>query len=553
MDEVISRECKFVFHLPAINDVRVDTHVIKELLTYSDGRTEPNLRILENFKRPFWITKEHYQNHTRKKESESIERLNQYHSTDSDLARNIAMRLGPRFIGKTSMRDIRKSPYVYGVDIEGKTIIKKMYQDKYPDAVTRYTDAKLDIETDTITDTVIVTSIHMIGKSFVVILKDAVKDIPNKESQLEYLFDKYIPKTPLTENIKKEFKFVDTEIELVTEVIKKAHEWKPDFISVWNIDYDMTKMLEVCKKFDVDPKDIFSDPSLPVELREFEYVRGNSQKRTASGKVSPINKEEQWHIVRCPATFYWIDAMSSHRYIRVGGKTVPGGYSLDNILEYELGDKLKKLKFKTLENVNLVGIEWHRYMVANRMLEYIIYNMWDGISMIQLDEKTKDLGYSLPMLAGYSSFDIFNSGPKRIVDALHYFYLERGKVLGTKAVLKDDKEDLGLKNWIVLLPSERIKENGLKVIEECGEICTNARGHTYDADQVSGYPSDTQAANVSKETTINEIVDIEGIDKDVYMLQNINLLFGKVNATEYANTMFNTPSLSELYRIMNIA
>jgi len=61
--------------------------------------------------------------------------------------------------------------------------------------------------------------------------------------------------------------------------------------------------------------------------------------------------------------------------------------------------------------------------------------------------------------------------------------------------------------------------------------------------QVSGYPSNTQAANVSIDTTSKELKSIDGIPLDVFRYQNINLLFGKVNALEYGNKMFQLPTL----------
>ena len=60
------------------------------------------------------------------------------------------------------------------------------------------------------------------------------------------------------------------------------------------------------------------------------------------------------------------------------------------------------------------------------------------------------------------------------------------------------------------------------------------------------YPSDTLAANVSKDTTMREIVTIEGIDKDDFKLNNINLIFGKVNHVDYVTSMMNFPTLQTL-------
>ena len=84
------------------------------------------------------------------------------------------------------------------------------------------------------------------------------------------------------------------------------------------------------------------------------------------------------------------------------------------------------------------------------------------------------------------------------------------------------------------------------MIEEDSDLRTNVRGHTYDSDQVSGYPSNGMSSNVSKDTTSKQVLEIEGIDKDVFKLQNINLMFGKVNSIEYCTEMFNFPKPMEM-------
>lgn len=549
--KIIGRECKFVLHLEEIAEVRPDTHVVKEIIHYEDGTTEPNLRTVYGFKRPFWITKPHYQNHTDKKESEDISKLNEFTSTQSRLATSIAARLGQRYVGKKTLREVSSSPYVYGTDVSSCAYIKNTYRTKYPDAISNNKVAVLDIEVNTETNTMIVLALAMEDKLFCAIHNDLIKNYKDVNRQLEYLFDKYIPKTFITENIKKEFLIVKDEGEMIIESFKRAHEWKPDICAIWNINYDIPYILSKCEKFNIDPKDVFSDPNLPKELRYFRYKEAADVKKKASGISTPVNVEDQWHVVYTPAHFWWIDAMSAYRQIRIGSKTVSGGFSLDNVLKKTLGDSLMKLKFEDGAEVHK-GIDWHKYMVKNKPLEYIIYNNWDVLSILHLDDTTKDLKSTISVLSGISGFDIFNSGPKRIVDALHFFYIERGKVLATRDASNygsdDDDEDslLGLKGWIVLLPSSRIKENGAKVIKENPNLTTNMRFYTYDVDQVSGYPSNTQACNVSKDTTRKEIIAIGSHGKEFFIINNINLMFGKVSHVEYCTNMFKFPELLDL-------
>lgn len=480
--DIVGKECVFVTHLPAIENFRHDTHIVKEIIHHADGTKERRLRVLENFKRPFWITKPHYQIHKQKKESEELEKVNQFSSTQSDLIKNVSSRLGGKYVGKPDYRKVSDNPYVYGIDVDAKTMIKQAYLTKYPGLVSPYMVATLDIETNTDTNEIVIISLAMEDKIFTVFRKDIIKNDIKIESQLHHLFKKHIPVTDMTQKIAVEYKVVNLEIELVTEVLKKAHEWGPDFIAVWNIVFDMQFMLKVCDKYGVDPKDIFSDPNLPKNLRYFNFKLGTQQKVTEKGVYKSLSPEEQWHVVTAASKFYWLDAMSAHRYIRVGGKTIPGGYGLDNVLSAELGETHKKLKFESDETTNIVGIDWHKYMLNNKPLEYIIYNQWDVLSMIEMDNKTKDLKTNINILSGPSSFAIFNSGPKRIVDALHFFYLSHGKVLGCKSAMLVDDKLLGLDGWIAILSASRVIDNGLKIIAEDENMTTNMRGHVGDAD-----------------------------------------------------------------------
>jgi len=445
---IVGRECVFATHLEAIPDVRDDTHLVKEIIHFKDGTRKRNLRVVKNYQRPFWITKEHYQNHKQKKESESLDKVNRYLSTQSDLGKNVASRLGGRYIGRKSLRDVCDSPYVYGLDVNAATMIKEQYQSKYPDCITPLSVAIYDTEVDTYNEEIVIATTAMKGKIYTGILS---RIIPNKKDlydRLKYIYNKHIPKTQFTENVEIEYVLFDNEIDLVIATINKAHEWQPDILAMWNAKYDVEHIIDACERANVDPKDIFSDPSLPPELRHFKLKYGATSKLTESGKYTPLAGHEQWHTYTAASSFYIIDAMATYNYVRVNTKAVPGGYSLDNILKQELGDGYQKLKFLSEETLHLHGIDWHRYMLAKQPLEYVIYNQYDCLSMLILDNKTKDLETNLSTLIGCSSFDIFNSGPKKIVNGLHFFYLSNNQVLGSKPSRRDDDKVLGLDNWI---------------------------------------------------------------------------------------------------------
>lgn len=551
---IIARECRFVTHLRK-TETREDTHLVKELIHYEDGTKEPFLRILKNYLRPFYVTKEHFRNHKDKKESELLSRLIEYHSTESDLAENIAKRLKGTFPRRQfpTMYDVSASPYLYGTDISTANLIKHAYSVKYPDVNTPFRVAIFDIETDTLTEEIIVASLCLDNKVYIGILKKLLENKIKPIEQLEYLYQKHIPETDISKNITPVFKILDTELQLIEWIMNQAHQEQPDLVAVWNIDYDVPYIVKRCEHYGVDPKYIFSDPKLPEELKHFDYIEGSKSKVTASGVFKPKDPQEQWHSVIASSSFYWVDAMCTYYFVRQGGKTVPGGYSLDNILNFELGSNYKKLKFENMPE-DLIGLDWHRYMVQHKPLEYIIYNIWDTMSVLHLDAKTKDLSLNLPLLNGYSHFNIFHQNPKKLVESIHYDYLDNGRVLAVRSKRQRnsnidsgvDVDLLGLDEWVVTQPIERTTDSGLKCLQEDPELPTLIRAHVYDSDQVSGYPNDTISANVSGDTTSRELISIEGIEKDLFKTENLNCIYGNINAIQYCTTMFNFPELKDL-------
>jgi len=534
-------EPKLITHLSE-REVGEDVHIVRERIHDIKNNTkEDNIRIVKNYKRPFWITKPVFRNYKDKKESEDLDKVDMFKSTESRLGENIAPRLGNRYVGIKDLNILRSSPYLYGIDVDSRTFLKYQYMKKY-NANSPYRVAAFDIEVDVLTNKIIVASLAGNGKLYTYYLTDLVKGIYDHKEKLKRLYDKYIPEHNLGE-IEVEYQVFNDEIKLLKAIFKRANELGVDFVAIWNMNYDIPTILDKLEERRVDPVEIFHYDKIPKKYAYFKYRPGKTQKVTESGRVIPINPEEQWHTVKSTTNYYFIDAMSSYRYVRVGGKTVSGGFSLDNILEKE--GVAKKLKFD--ESGGIKGVEWHIHMVEKRPLHYIIYNQWDVLSMLVLDKKTKDLEVSVPLLSGISHFDIFNSGPKKIIDALEFFYLDKKKVLGVKPRQVDEDKLLDLSGWIVTLPSYRIDENGLFVIEGNNVIRSSIRGFVFDADAVSSYPNNTRAANVSKDTTHRELLAIQGMDKEFFKVQNIDLIYGPTNAVEWCTNMLNFPDMFKVH------
>ena len=557
--EIVARECRFAIHIPERHNIRPDLHLIKEQQHFSDGTVKPAIRLVKDFKRNFWVTKPSARNYKQKREWQHTDNLLQYECTDSQLRDAVAKALG---LSHTNdhLKKLSVSPYLYGTDITAASLIKKGYMDKYPNARTAYTVASFDIETKLVGDKTIITmaTVAMKGKVFTSVASHLVKGISNPQMALDVAMKKYLPDH--YDKYEFELDVAKNELDIIKNAFKKVHEWCPDILAIWNMNYDIPRIMDMLERYRTKPEDIFCDPNVPEFARICKYKEGKKKKVTASGKVTPISPAAQWHTLIVTAGYYVLDAMCVYKLLRLSKQEQPS-YALDAILKAEgIGGKLK---FTEADKYS--GLRWHQFMQENYPIEYIVYNRYDCISMLELDDKTKDLTLTLPEFAYVTEFSKFNSQPKRIADALFFYLLETNYVLGcvgfnesnndNKELDIEDEEEveetgdvLSLAGWIVTLPAE-LQVGGLRIIDGIHGMQTNIRGMVYDSDAVAAYPTATKVSSVSKETTVKEIIEIKGIKEELFRLQNINLLAGPVNAIEYCVNMFKMPKPEQLLKI----
>lgn len=586
-EEIEAIACKFVVHIPTNSPDRPDVHLIKETVKFKDGRTEPRLKFVKDYQRPYWITNRDKRNHRDKKEWESKENVTEFWCTQSLLKIHAARRLGMHLKPRDTIKDVALSPYLYGTNIPSTSLIKNDYAKKYPDFSLPYTVCAFDIETDMINGTRqmwMVTAIFG-NESVTVVDKSFFNGYADPLGRLKTCFNTHLGEYVESHGLTAEFILVDDEIEMMREIFKRIHAWQPDFLNIWNMDFDIPRIIERLEALGVDPKDILCDPRIPKAYRVCEYRQGQKNKKTASGKHIPINMASRWHTLYLTASFYVIDSMCTYKYVRQQSEQEQSSYSLDNILAKE--NLPGKLKFKGLDGLEYAANEkWHILMQSRYPFEYTIYNIFDCFAMLLLDEKTKDLKYTIGAGCGVTDFEKYNSQPTRIADAFYFDLLEAGQVMGsTGRIINDDGSDpdlpdqdlepdrdeelladeieedeetgpvieaktLDLRDWVLTLPSH-YSAPGLQLIDEDKTIFTLFRTHVFDSDEVGAYPSATEAANVSRTTCKREVIAIDGIEETTFRLQNLNLVLGKCNAIEYCTNMFglrNATDMLSVYR-----
>lgn len=541
-------ECKHAIYVTANNQTPNDLVFVKEVEHFTDGTTVPRTRLLRNHKRDFWITKEELRNHQEKREWADMREVRKFSSTQFALADTISRALGRGTPKDRRLSVVCRSPYVYGADVTTPVLVKHHYMKSWPDNITVNTIAALDTETDMETEEIIMLSITCKTRARLIVVKSFLKGIEDPIAAIRQAAEHYIGDVLKERNIELEIMLADNAGHCAVLGVEAAHAWKPDFMAIWNMDFDIPKMMDAMIKYGYDPTEVWPDPSVPKEFRHANYIQGQKQKRTASGDVTPLHPAEQWHRLETPASFYVIDPMCVYLKLRIA-KGKESSYALDSILEKH-GVK-GKLKFSEADHLSKGA--WHVFMQKNYRLEYCIYNLYDSIALELLDEKTTDLGQQISSLCGHSEYHRFPSQPRRLCDDLHFFGLERNRVIGTtsdKMEIEIDKGVVGLTDWIVTLPSWAIApDEGLNCVAEMPEYHSMLFGHVADLDVEGTYPNEEILMNISRETTMMEVVGIQGIGDNLRRAIGVNMSSGAVNAVEISEILYRAPALEDVVSI----
>lgn len=541
--DVKGLECKHAFYVEANDGSKDDIVFVKERVHYKDGTTAPNIRVFENYKRDFYITKPNFRNHKDKKEWELESRLQKFSSTQSRLSETIAKLLGKN-IKNADIRKLSRSQYLYGTDVSTPTLIKRNYMNHYSDCITPNNVAVLDIETNVLggAEEIIIISLTYKDRSITVFTEDYIAGVRGDiEQQTRAAINKYIGAWVGPRNTTFEIKSAPTPGDAVKMVMDRAHEWRPDFITIWNIDYDLPRCMKAVENSGYRLEDVFCDPSIPEKYRYCKYNRGKSKKITASNKEMTIPPADQWHWLDCPASFYFIDSMCTYRRLRIAAGMEPS-YSLNAILDKHLG--VRKLNFAEADGLS--ELEWHQFMQKHHKILYIVYNIFDCVAVELLDEQIKDLQSSISIQCEHSEYSKMPSQPRRTCDDLHFFVKERGYVIASTSdemVDELDKYVISMTDWIVTLPAHLTVANGLAVMPEIPGFKTLIRSHVADLDVSSSYPNTEDILNISKETTMRELCKIKGIPEFIQRQVGINITGGHVNAVEICNNVLQFPDM----------
>jgi hypothetical protein len=71
---------------------------------------------------------------------------------------------------------------------------------------------------------------------------------------------------------------LDTPVDILKAAIDQLHKWMPDFVAIWNINYDIPLMNKTFLKYGMDLSEMWCDKRIPVRI--CRYKEGQTKKVT---------------------------------------------------------------------------------------------------------------------------------------------------------------------------------------------------------------------------------------------------------------------------------
>lgn len=529
-----------------------DVVIVKEIVFYSDGTTEPTLRFINNPTRRFWITKPGARTYTDKKEWEKQSNLDVYTSTQRDLANNVFKALKGFYPSRPArLRDVCDSPYVYGADIDIEVLIKDKYRKDFEKtklvpkpATTGFMDAEWSVLQGDKGRVLMVTITHE-TQVYTAIVKDKLFTVDSEGNHIPATLEDL---AKLSAEILKEYNdkygftytyyAANDEVDLYRWIFARIHENKTDFMGTWNIKADVNDaVVEMCKRNNLDPEEFFCPPEIPKEFRFFKFEVDTNQKCPHFSR--------RWHFARTPSYTQFYDAMCLYSILR----TVKGyekSYKLDHILKVNgFGGKLKFTNLPNMEQ--MIAVAWHRAMQSKFPLEYCVYNQYDAISLQMMEKKNTDV-QSMYNLIGRSHLSNYIRQTRRGADDVYYNCLEAGKVICSPgSSMRTEYDDIiGATGGAVIRP-ERTYNLGLRIFRDAPHIVSGLSPATNDVDFAGMYPAVNIGANVSRETKVSSAIGLIGFSKHDTLMYHSMLVSIRENAVFIGKQYYGLPGYEEMY------
>ena len=322
-------------------------------------------------------------------------------------------------------------------------------------------------------------------------LKDFIKDqVGGWKNEIRYGLDQYSYK----------FNFYDDEIELIRDLFVVMNWFKPTFVLVWNMAFDIPYIKNRIINLGYDPKDIMCHPDFKHKVCEYIVDDGKDK----DGKPKKI--EERGDFSKISSYSVFMDQMIQFASRRKGQSNFIR-YTLDYI-----GDAIcnvKKLDYSHI-TTRIAELPYKDYKT------FVFYNIMDTVVQYCIDKKTADVEYvytkALMNNVRYSKVHRQTTYQTTRMAKEFYNYYEDGLILGNNINSSNPKPTEKYPGAYVAHPLKSNDYSKVKVHGQPVNIIRNGVDYDYSAQ----YPNEVRENNMAPHAQIAKII----IDQVVHKNEN---------------------------------
>ena len=513
--------------------------------TYNGKTGEYKLNIVQNPVRPIWITKPKFRNHKDRKLAVHEAEVDMVKCPDHLMYRTVWERLGNPPNPYVKKKDAMKEPYSYGTDVTVDTLVKHEHNTAYKYEKPEITYGVLDLETNVAED----------GNGEIILASYVAPD------RIIYLgvLEGFMPEGTTAHDIGREFRTTEAEYvnmlndkgrelydskkfglkvfihrseeTIIRWTMTQIHLTKPMFCGIWNLNFDIPRILKRLDAMDIDIPSVMCHPDVPPRFRVCEY------KEDTNKKIDHFSKK--WHWLTCSGYTQFIDAMCLYSRIRISAGR-ESSYKLEDILAKYLGTG--KIKFKAEGG--------HSIMQRFHFIAYAVYCCYDSIGPALLETLNGDVPRMMS-LVGVTNISSFSKQTRMTLDKFYFTCRESNTVPGASPPFGSIVEwaELIENTGGAVLDPKLAHDTGHRALYQTSRS-TSCHKYVSDIDAKAMYPTLMATFNVCKTSKLSTVVQIEGIDQDDYDSLFTAASSPLDNAVELGSDYFNLPGYGEMITIL---
>lgn len=418
------------------------------------------------------------------------------HFATDDFGRTYTIDSKREFIQK----ELYNSPNIYMGDIDIEDYYKNLFMErKGRDIYHKHGCFKhgfLDIEADQYFDywniddySAPINSITYFFKPTNTLYTFELRNQPNNpdilwvENNLETFYNEFVRPEAHDDTIIYVTNFYDTEVELLKAMWDTIHLTKPDFVGIWNMNFDIPYILHRMAILDMDILEVCCHPDVPEKYRVVRYKEDKDRREDFQKKGGDDNKHPSrlWDWVYISGYTQFYDQMALYSLIRK--RSILPSYKLDDIAFEET--EYRKLDYHS-KGYTIRKLAHQNFKI------FMAYSMIDTIRLKQIEDKTDDFHRSI-IFADNTKLETSQKISYVIKNKMMRYYLDDKngtRVIGNNVVY-NVKEKI---DGAIIASPDNLKLKGKGVLNSVGYIYDDV----VDFDEASEYPRVIQTFNISK-------------------------------------------------------